>query len=243
MHSSTKLLIAILITFQACVGVDALVRPREGEAERAVLLHVGVARLATAQKLRTVQNNTIISPEFPKADLTFGPDFHYIGGQQVNLYGMAEAEQHLFVKASHNGVIDAFYWVQFEHRVPSDTHTYNYPADHTTDIGGLNFVYDAKSWPDYAVMQMEDPQSDGAAISHLAEKNNMKFPQRAARIRMFHLPTPDRRTELMIIYGEVLPEDSAVPLRKEAVDLMKESSAYAQKLLENLKSQLTIRTK
>jgi hypothetical protein len=30
---------------------------------------------------------------------------------------------------------------------------------------------------------------------------------------MFHLPTPDHRTELMIIYGEALPADT--PLRKE----------------------------
>ena len=29
---------------------------------------------------------------------------------------------------------------------------------------------------------------------------------------MFYLPTPDHRTELMIIYGEVLQEDSKVPL-------------------------------
>ena len=34
---------------------------------------------------------------------------------------------------------------------------------------------------------------------------------------MFHLPTPDRRTELMIIYGEALPEGSKVPLRKEGL--------------------------
>jgi len=86
-----------------------------------------------------VRNNTIISPELPKADLTFDRSFRYIGGQQVNLYGMADAEQHLFVKGGHNGVIDAFYWVQFEHRVPGDQHTYNYQLGHTTDIDGLSF--------------------------------------------------------------------------------------------------------
>jgi len=30
---------------------------------------------------------------------------------------------------------------------------------------------------------------------------------------MFHLPTNDRRTELMIIYGEALPKNSEVPVR------------------------------
>jgi len=196
-----------------------------------------------AQNLRTVRDNTIVSPDLPKADLTFGPEFHYVGGQQVNLYGMADAEQHLFVKAGHNGAIDAFYWVQFEHRVPSDKHSYNYPADHTTDIGRLDFVYDVKSWPDLASNLKADPASDGAAISRLAEKSDLKFPERAARIRMFHLPTPDRRTELMIIYGEALPENSPAPVRAGGADLCKESPAFAQQMLDRLKGQLTIRTK
>jgi len=71
-----------------------------------------------AQTLRTVRDHTILSPELPKADLTLGNAFRYVGGQQVNLYGMADAEQHLFIRGGSNGVIDAFYWVQFEHRVP-----------------------------------------------------------------------------------------------------------------------------
>jgi hypothetical protein len=243
MHVFTKLLIAVLVASQACVGADAFVRPREGEADLAVLLHTEAGPLATAQNLRTVQNNTIISPELPRADLTFSPAFRYIGGQQVNLYGMADAEQHLFVKGNHNGVIDAFYWVQFEHRVPGDQHTYNYQLGHTTDIGGLSFVYDVKAWPDYATMQNEDPNSDSAAIARLLTKSNLKFPSRTARVRMFHLPTPDHRTELMIIYGEALPEDSKVPLRKEGTDVTQEAPTLAQKLLADLKSQLTIRPK
>ena len=100
-----------------------------------------------------------------------------------------------------------------------------------------------KAWPDYATMQNEDPNSDGAAITRLLAKSNLKFPSRAARVRMFHLPTPDHRTELMIIYGEALPEDSTVPLRKEGSDVTQESPALAQKLLEDLKSQLAIHPK
>ena len=240
MHLSPKTLIAILVTSQACVAADAFVCPREGEAERAVLFHPEPAPQAKAQNLRSVQNNTIISPELPKADITFDRAFRYVGGQQVNLYGMADAEQHLFVKGDHNGVIDAFYWVQFEHRVPGYQHTYDYQLGHTTDIGGLSFVYDVKAWLDYAAMQNEDPNSDGAAIARLLAKNNLKFPSRTARVRMFHLPTPDHRTELMIIYVEALPADTAAFPPKQGVDLMKESPNLAQKLLEDLKSQLTI---
>jgi hypothetical protein len=198
---------------------------------------------ALSQGVRQVRGNTIISPELPKAELTFGKDFQYVGARQVNLYGRAEAELHLFAKIGKGFVIEAFYWVQFEHRLPSDQHTYNYPADHTTNIGGLNFVYDAKSWPDFASELTADPASDGAAVSGLLAESKLKFPSRVARVRMFHLPTPDRRTELMIIYGEALPENSSVPVRKEGVDLMKDDPAFAKKLLDDLKAQLTIQTK
>jgi len=54
-------------------------------------------------------------------------------------------------------------------------------------------------------MQDEDPRSDGAAISRLLAEHHITFPKKAARVRMFYLPTADHRTELMIIYGEALP--------------------------------------
>ena len=40
-----------------------------------------------------------------------------------------------------------------------------------------------------------------------------------------------------------MAEDSALPLRKDGGDLMQESPASAEKLLDHLESQLTIRTK
>lgn len=189
--------------------------------------------------LREVRSRTIISPELPKADLTFGKDFRYVSGQRVNLYGMAEAEQHVLVVAGSGGVVERFYWVQFEHRLPADSHTYNYHGK-MTEIGGLTFIYDVKSWPDYAANNAEDPGSDGAAVGRLLAEHDLVFPKKAARVRMFHLPTPDQRTELMIIYGEALPEDSDVPVRAGGVALDDEAPAAAQTFLEHARDYLTI---
>ena len=211
----------------------------------AALLTIQPARPAPAQvagsvPLREVRGQTLISSERPKAELTFAKGFGYVGGQQVNLYGMAEAEQHVFVVAGTNGVVERFYWVQFEHRVPTDQHTYNYQGK-TTDIGGLSFIYDVKSWPDYAASNAEDPASDGAAVGRLLAQHNLAFPKKVARVRMFHLPTADRRSELMIIYGETLPENSDVPVRAGGVQLDQESPASAQMVLEHARRDLTIR--
>jgi hypothetical protein len=193
-----------------------------------------------ASRLREISGQTIVSNELPAAELTFGKEFHYVGGQRVNLYGNADAEQHVFVKAGSSGVVERFYWVQFEHFFPTNTYKYDYPADRTTDIGGLQFIYDVKSWPDYAAMENEDPASDGAAVQRMLAQHNLAFPKKAARVRMFHLPTPDRRAELMIIYGEALPEGSTVPVRKGGVELDKESPDAARMFLEDARRGLTI---
>jgi hypothetical protein len=194
---------------------------------------------SSSDSLREVRGQTIISNEVPRADLNFGKDFQYVGGQRVSLYGMADAEQHVFAAAS-KGVVERFYWVQFEHRLPGDKHTYNYPADYTTDIGGLRFTYDVKSWADYARDLAEDPASDGAAIERLLGEHNLALPQKAVRVRMFNLPTLDRRTELMIIYGEALPDDSKIPIDEDGVDLDKEAPESAHLYLEHARRDLGI---
>ena len=196
---------------------------------------------ATVPRLRGVNGQTIVSKELPIAELTFGKQFRYVGGQRVNLYGNADAEQHLFAKVGRVGIAERFYWVQFEHFLPTNTRTYDYSPDRTTEIGGLRFIYDVKSWPDYEALQAEDPASDGGAIERLLAKHGLSFPKKTVRVRMFHLPTSDRRTELMIIYGEALPEHSEIPVRKGGVELDKESPESAQMFLEHARGGLIIR--
>jgi hypothetical protein len=209
-----------------------------------------VASLALAQSLpsttaapvqREVHGRIIISKELPAADLTFGKDFRYVGGQVVNLYGNADAEQHLFVSGGSSGPVQSFYWVQFEHFLPSNKMTYDYEPKRTTDIGGLQFIYDVKSFPDYAGMQVEDPVSDGAAIGRLLAQHQLAFPKKVARVRMFHLPTADRRTELMIIYGEALPEGSKIPVSDKGIPLDDDFPDAAKIMLDHVKKGLTMR--
>ena len=190
---------------------------------------------------RHVQGQTITSNELPAADLTFGKDFRYVGGQVVNLYGNADAEQHLFVKAAASGPVQSFYWVQFEHFLPSNKYTYDYKPDRTTDFGGLQFIYDVKSFLGYDAALQSDPRSDGAAVTSLLAQHSLAFPKRTARVRMFHLPTPDRRTELMIIYGESLPEDSKIPVGEDGIRLDDAAPESAKTLLDHVREGLNIR--
>ena len=205
-----------------------------------IVAHAIFGQEVLNRPMREVKGQTIFSEALPGAELTFGKDFWYVASQLVNLYGNAEAEQHLFVKAGGAGLVEKFYWVQFEHFLPTNTRTYDYPPDRTTQIGGMTFIYDIKSWLDYAALQSEDPQSDGAAVERLLAKHGLSFPKQAVRVRMFHLPSPDRRSELMIIYGESLPQNSKVPVREGGIELDKESPDSAMVFLEHARENLKI---
>jgi hypothetical protein len=91
-------------------------------------------------------------------------------------------------------------------------------------------------------MQADDPASDGAAIERLLAKHRLSFPRKTVRVRMFHLPSPDRRAELMIIYGEALPQEAAVPVRQGGVELDTESPDSAKTFLEHALHGLMVRT-
>jgi hypothetical protein len=197
----------------------------------------------SANAVRHVTGRTVFSEESPKVELSVRKGYRFIGTQQVNLYGLAEAEQYVFARQGRDKTVESFYWIQFEHFLPSNGRTYNYSSKNTTQIGDLPFVYNVGSWPDYRAEIAGNPASDGAAIERLLEKRQLSFPHRAAHVRMFHLPTADHRSELMIIYGEALPQTSAIPVRKKGVDLDTESPHSAQVLLEHARQGLVIHTR
>ena len=186
---------------------------------------------------RQVKGQKIVSDKLPAAELTFAKDFSYLGGQVVRLYGNAEAEQFLLAAPGNDGRAQKFFWVQFEHFLPTNKFTYEYDSQKPVSIGGLPFTYDVKSFSDYAAIQESEPGSDGAAMISLLAERQLKFPARAARVRLIHLPTPDHRTELMIIYGESLPDEkipappSGIRLDEVAPDAAKLILSHAQQAL------------
>jgi hypothetical protein len=221
-------------------------RSRNAAFVAAAGLVIGVATLAfggdgtSSNAVRHVKGRTVFSEEFPKVKLSVRKAYRFIGTQRVNLYGLAEAEQYVFATQGRDNTLENFYWIQFEHFLPSNDRSYHYGSKNTTQIGDLRFVYNVGSWPDYRTEMAGNPASDGAAIERLLEKRNLSFPHRAAHVRMFHLPSADHRSELMIIYGEALPQNSAVPVRKEGIDLDTESPDSAQVLLEHARQGLVI---
>ena len=79
--------------------------------------------------VRHAEGRTIFSEESPKAELSVPKGYRFIGTQQINLYGVAEAEQYVFSKQGRDNTVESFYWIQFEHFLPSNDRTYKYGSE------------------------------------------------------------------------------------------------------------------
>ena len=129
--------------------------------------------------------------------LTAAAPFKYAGGHRFILSGVADAEQHAFVEADANGRVSRFYWIQFEAFLPTITSRYNYEVDSAITRGAIEWRVQPRS---YAAPP--DPASDRGALYALLRKSGFEPPVTARRVRLVYLPTPDRRSEVMIIYAE-----------------------------------------
>jgi hypothetical protein len=173
-----------------------------------------------AQPARTVRGQTLKSPYAPAVEISFDPVFRYAGGQRFVLYDIADAEQHIFVDADADRRVRRMFWVQFEGFLPSVTDTYNYRTPRKEMFGDLEFMVDVRPFgtPD-------DPKSDGAHVLRLLESKGLRWPQDGLRARLIHLPDPDRRKELMVIYVEPASATTEAQIVEHAKALMKVSTA------------------
>lgn len=189
---------------------------------------------------RTVKGQTLKSTGLPKLKLKFAKDFKYAGGHTFILYDVARAEQHFFVDADDNGNISRLYWVQFEGYLPTNSHSYDYKSPKTVDIGGLSFYADAGARK--VDPKQGRPDSDGhRANNFLLAKGFRLASDEVISQRLVHLIDKEKRSELMIIYLEVL-----TPFKMTSADLGPDGKdrekwpAMADALLERAKSGMKI---
>jgi hypothetical protein len=186
-----------------------------------------------------VAGQKLVSKSKPAAELAFDKAYKYVGGQRWDLYGIADAEQHFFVKPGKDNTIESLYWVQFEEFLPSSNESYRYAPTRVTDVGGLDFIYDTRAYSDYSALNRR-ADSDGAYGQRLLEKNGYKFPKAAVRTRMIHLPTPDKRSELMIIYVESRDMQELLKGAEDGVLLEEQAPEAAKKVLQGARSGMKI---
>ena len=90
---------------------------------------------------RDVVDNCIHSAVLPPARIQVSPAFTYVGSSRFILYGVAHAEQHLFVVAGADRSVERLVWVQFEGYLPDNQHVYHYPPSDTIVLGPFEFLH------------------------------------------------------------------------------------------------------
>src|ERR1044072_1762492 len=85
---------------------------------------------------RTVKGTTITSTHDPAIKIRLPKTAQYVGGARWDLYDCGDAELHVFVEADEHKRVQRLYWVQFEHYLPNNTYTYDYPFTETTTHAG-----------------------------------------------------------------------------------------------------------
>ena len=161
---------------------------------------------------RKVFHNAIASERDPAVRIQLPRSVQYLGADRWVLYGIADCELHAFVEADSKKNVQRLYWVQFEGYVPARPdlhHTYDSPK-HAT-LGGWDFYVD--SWVRTRDVSTE-PGSDREHIQAIVRGKGYRMPEGMMYVRLVHLLDPEKRKELMIIYGEDL-----APTSFSAVDL------------------------
>jgi len=151
---------------------------------------------------RKVTGSSITSERDPKVKVEFPSAAKYVGASRWDLYDIADCELHAFVEADPQMRVQRLYWIQFEGYLPSKpdmAHTYDSPR-HAT-IGGMDFYVD--TWVRSKDAEVR-PGSDREHIEALVREKGYTEPSGMMYVRLVHLLDPQKRKELMIIYGEDL---------------------------------------
>lgn len=192
---------------------------------------------------RSVSGNVLTSTTDPAIRVVVPDDAEYIGSVRWPLYNVTDAEMHVFIEADDYGLVERFYWIQFESYLDDNHHTFDYPQSNPQTM-----ELDGRTVHVLPGMTMANPPeiregSDGSMFRQLVAEAGYRLPTYMANVRFVELFEPSHRKELMIIYGENL--DAVITQLGAAQARGRESFAFAEMyppLIERAASNLDLMT-
>ena len=153
-----------------------------------------------------VVTNTVTHPG-EKVAIHVPASAKYVGHERFALYGVADAEIHVFVDADAAKKVQRLYWVQFESYLPSNDHRYNYAeGNRRAEYGGV------VTWVGGGPRQTTTPSRAGGdreSVMRILGRGGYTLPAEMMNARLVQMlddpqGTGRGRRELMIIYAEDL---------------------------------------
>lgn len=171
----------------------------------------GLAMSASAQvpaiPLAEVESNRIVHPA-EAVTVSVPESARYVGSERFNLYGVADAEVHVFVEADAEGRMRRLWWVQFESYLSSRPElSYNYAdGNRPIELGGT------RTWMRAGPAGTTGPMRAGSDREHvfgILKRAGIAIPAEVMNVRLVQMlddpaGTGKGRRELMIIYSEDL---------------------------------------
>jgi hypothetical protein len=201
--------------------------------------HLALAAASPDAPERKVSGNTVTSKRDPKIRIEVPKAARYVGADRWILYDIADCEIHGYVEADSKKNVQRLYWIQFEQYVPEkpDLH-HKYDSPRHAQIGGLDFYVD--TWPRANGAETR-AGSDREHIEALVKSKGYQMPPGMAYVRLVHLLDPEKRKELMIIYGEALPSGvDAADLDEKGKDRQTKWPAIEQQVIQGAQQRLKI---
>jgi hypothetical protein len=163
---------------------------------------------------RIVQGTTITSLRDPAVTIRLPSGVQYLGADRWDLYGICDAELHVFVEADAHQRVQRLYWVQFESYLPDNTHVYKYPFTETVTHAGLLFDVTAVFGPTGSPVKAG---SDSEHMRAMLARHGYTMPAESMNLRLVHLLDEAKRRELMFIYAEdfAASHSSSAELKQE----------------------------
>lgn len=170
-----------------------------------------------AAPLATVEANRVVHPG-ERLAVRVPASATHLGSERFTLYGVADAEVHVFAEADAGKRLRRLWWVQFESYLPSRPElAYDYAdGNRPVELGGVRTWLRSNPVPTTAPMRAG---SDREHVMGILQRAGIAIPAEVMNVRLVQMlddpaGTGKGRRELMVIYSEDL-----APTGKTLADL------------------------
>lgn len=172
---------------------------------------------ALAQPLEAQRRveQTIHSDTLPRVAVTVDPALGYLGRLELDVGGRARAEQQVFGEL-RDGRLARAVIVHFEHFLPGNDHTFEYPRLRMTRLGRHEFLHQTWPLPDWELFRFPE------MVSFL-DQRGIEAGTDWIVSRYVRVVSDDRKHEFIIFYLE-----AGASLRVAVADLRPEGRARSE---------------
>jgi hypothetical protein len=151
---------------------------------------------------RRVEESRVVSDADPAIEVRVPEGAIYLGARRILIDERFDAELHVFAEVDAFGMIERFYWIQFEEYLPDAPGRYDYRQSNpeTVSIDGVEMH--VRPGGENTAESTIRPGSDYEAFRALVDEAGYRLPTWLSTLRLVHLYEPTERGELIVIYGE-----------------------------------------